>query len=52
VGETDEAPLGGDLLDVAQQELAEATRLLDLSEHRFGQLLSQAIGALAIRRDE
>jgi hypothetical protein len=44
VGEADEAPLGGGLLDAAQQELAEAARLLDLSEHRLGQLLAQAIG--------
>ena len=40
MGEANEAPLGGDLLDAAQQELAEAARLLDLSEHRLGQLLS------------
>src|SRR5580704_16993700 len=40
VGEADEAPLGGDLHDAAQQKLTEAARLLDLSEHRFGQLLS------------
>ena len=45
VGEADKAPFGGDLLDAAQQELAEAPRLLDLSEHRLGQLLSQAVGA-------
>ena len=29
----------------AQQELTEASRLLDLSEHRLGQLLAQAIEA-------
>jgi hypothetical protein len=40
VGEADEAPFGGDLLDAAQQELTEAAHLLDLSEHRLGQLLS------------
>ena len=40
VGEADEAPLGGDLHDAAQQKLTEAARLLDLSEHRLGQLLS------------
>ena len=36
VGEADEAPLSGDLLDAAQEELTEAARLLDLSKHRFG----------------
>ena len=40
VGEADEAPLVGDLLDAAQEKLTEAARLLDLSEHRLGQLLS------------
>ena len=45
VGEADEAPLGGDLFEAAQQELTEAPRLLDLSEHRLGQFLAQAIGA-------
>jgi hypothetical protein len=40
VGEADEAPFGGDVLDAAQEELAEAARLLDLSEHRLRQLLS------------
>src|SRR5271166_4137111 len=40
VGEADEAPFGGDLLDAPQEELTEAARLLDLSEHRLGQLLS------------
>ena len=40
VGEADEAPFRGDLLDAAQEELAEAARLLDLTEHRLGQLLS------------
>ena len=40
VGEADEAPLLGDLLDAAQEKLTEAARLLDLSEHRLGQLLS------------
>jgi len=38
-GEADEAPLGGDLLDAAHEELTETARLLDLSEHRLGQLL-------------
>jgi hypothetical protein len=40
VGEADEAPLVGDLLDAAQEKLTEAARLLDLSEHRLRQLLS------------
>jgi hypothetical protein len=40
VGEADEAPFGGDLLDAAQEELTEAARLLDLPEHRLGQLFS------------
>ena len=40
VGEADEAPLVGDLLDAAQEKLTEAARLLDLSEHWLGQLLS------------
>src|SRR5271166_6213262 len=46
VGDADKAPFGGDLLDPAQQELTEAARLLDLSEHRLRQLLPQAIGTL------
>ena len=37
MGEADEAPLVGDLLDAAQEKLTEAARLLDLSEHRLGQ---------------
>jgi hypothetical protein len=39
VGEADQTPFGGGLLDATRQELAEAARLLDLTEHRFGQLL-------------
>jgi hypothetical protein len=31
--------------DAAQEELAEAAHLLDLSERRLGRLLSEAIGA-------
>ena len=46
VGDADDAPFGGDLLDPAQRELAKAARLLDLSEHRLGQLLAQGIGAV------
>jgi hypothetical protein len=40
-----QTPLSGGLLDAAREKLTEAARLLDLSEHRFGQLLSQAIRA-------
>jgi hypothetical protein len=39
VGEADQTPFGGGLLDATRQELAEAARLLDVTEHRFGQLL-------------
>ena len=39
----DERPFAAHLVDAAQQELTEAARLLDLSEHRLGQLLAQAI---------
>ena len=40
VGGTDNAPFRAHLLDAPQQELAEAAPLLDLPEHRFGQLLA------------
>ena len=40
VGQADQAPFRGDLLHAAQKELTKAARLLDLSEHRLGQLLS------------
>jgi hypothetical protein len=43
VGEADEALFEGDLVEAAQQELAETSGLLDLPEHRLGQLLAQAI---------
>ena len=36
VGETDEAPFGGDLLDAAQQELAEAARLFEVPRPNTG----------------
>jgi hypothetical protein len=45
VGDSDKAPLAGDLFEAAQQELTKAARLPDLSEHRLGQLPAQAIGA-------
>ena len=40
VGEADEAPFVGDLVEPAHQELTEAAGLLDLPEHRLGQLLA------------
>src|SRR5271157_6137386 len=43
VGEADEAPFAGDVVEPAHQELTEAASLLDLPEHRLGQLLAQAI---------
>src|SRR6266567_5523798 len=44
VGGADHGPLGPHFLDAAQQELAEAAGLFDLSEHRFHHLLSQSVG--------
>src|SRR5258707_15619896 len=41
----DHRPLGSDLLEAAQEELAEASGMLDLAEHRFDDLLSQAVAA-------
>jgi len=35
MGGADHRPFGPHLLDAAQQELAEASRLFDLSEHRL-----------------
>ena len=43
MGGADHGPLGTYFFD-AQQELAEAARLFDLSEHRFHHLLSQSVG--------
>src|SRR6266704_4523046 len=43
VGGADHGPLGTYFLDAAQQELAEAACLFDLSEHRFHHLLSQSV---------
>ena len=40
VGGADNAPFRLHLLEAPQQELAEPARLLDLPEHRFGQLLA------------
>src|SRR6266704_6694074 len=44
VGGADDGPLCTHFLDAAQQELAEAACLFDLSEHRFHYLLSQSVG--------
>jgi hypothetical protein len=44
-GGADKSPLGAHLFEAAQQELAESARLFDLSEHRFGQLFAQPVGA-------
>jgi hypothetical protein len=41
VGGADHGPRGRYFLDAAQQELAEAACLFDLSEHRFHHLLSR-----------
>jgi len=45
VGGTDHRPLGTHFLDAAQQELAEAACLFDLPEHRFHDLLPEAVSA-------
>src|SRR5512138_2303508 len=39
----DQRPLSRDLADPSQQELAKASRLLDLTEHRFHGLFSQPV---------
>ena len=43
VGGADHGPFGTYFLDAAQQELAEAACLFDLSEHRLHHLLSQSV---------
>src|SRR5258708_12085465 len=45
----DHRPLGSDLVEAAQEELAEASGMLDLAEHRFDDLLSQAVAAAPAR---
>ena len=45
VGGADDGPLGAHLVDAAHQELAESACLLDLPEHRLGELLAQSVGA-------
>ena len=44
MGGADHGPLGAYHLETAQQELAEATGLFDLPEHRLGKLLAQPVG--------
>src|SRR5258708_36635775 len=43
VGGADQGPFGADFLDTAQQELPEPPCLLDLSEHRLDDLLSEPV---------
>jgi len=45
MGGADHRPFGAHFFDAAQQKLAEASGLLDLTEHRFHDLFSQAITA-------
>ena len=45
VGGADNGPLGAHFFDAAQQKLAESACLLDLPEHRLGQLFASPIGA-------
>src|SRR5882757_7890327 len=45
VGGADHSPFGFDLVDAAQEELAEASCLLDLAEDRLDDLFSQSIPA-------
>src|SRR6266516_823002 len=45
VGGAEHRPFASDLFESSQQELAEASDILDLAEHRFGKLLSQPIAA-------
>ena len=49
VGGADHGPLGTYFLDAAQQKLAEAACLFDLSEHRLHHLLSQSVTSCAVR---
>src|SRR5260370_30995037 len=45
VGDADHGPFGFDLVDAAQEELAEASCLLDLAEDGLDDLFSQSIPA-------
>ena len=41
----DHGPFAPDLIEAAQEELAEASGMLDLSEHRLDHLLAQPVTA-------
>src|SRR5258707_4916622 len=43
MGGADQGPFGPHFLDASQQELPEASGLLDLSEHRLDDLLSEPV---------
>jgi hypothetical protein len=43
MGDADKAPFVFDLVEPAQEELTESSRLFDLSEDRFGQLLAETV---------
>src|SRR5258707_8116905 len=45
----DHRPLRSDLVEAAQEKLAEASGMFDLTEHRFDDLLSQAVAAAPAR---
>jgi hypothetical protein len=45
VDRADHGPLGSDLVEAAQEELAEASGMFDMAEHRFDDLLSQTVAA-------
>src|ERR1700732_5385998 len=45
VDSADHRPLGSDLVEAAKEERAEASGVFDLAEHRFDDLLSQAVAA-------
>jgi hypothetical protein len=49
VGDADERPFRLDLLDTAQQELSEASCLLDLTKDRLDDLLAQSVTAAPSR---
>src|SRR4051794_6590972 len=48
----EEGPFGGHFLDAAQQELSEASSLLDLAEYGFDDLLSQPVATSPSRPPE
>ena len=51
-GHGHEAPLAADMIEPAEQELAERDRRLDNAEHRLGRLLAQTVQLLALERLE